>query len=125
MNDSQKYFFIMGILFFIMGGFMLFIGIMAHSAPPPQTYTLLAMTVMCFCLTYLHPHFKEKDERMKLIRQKGMFYSYFALLVYYILFSIGLQTKIITLSAAELLNILAALTISTVFLSFVICAKKY
>ncbi|MFJ8530223.1 permease [Bacillus sp. NPDC094106] len=125
MNYSQKYFLIMGIIFSAMSGFMLFIGIMAHSSPPPQTYTLLAMTVMCFCLSYLHPQFKEKDERMKLIRQKGMFYSYFALLAYYILFSIGLNLKIITLSAAELLNILAALTICTVFISFVILSKKY
>ncbi|PFZ73462.1 permease [Bacillus toyonensis] len=125
MNDSQKYFVFMGIIFLIMGVFMILAGIMTHSAPPSPTYTLLAMMIMCFCLSYLHPQFKEKDERMKLIRYKGMFFSFFALTAYYLLFSIGLNLKVMTLSAVELLNILMALTMSTVFISFVVLAKRY
>ena len=125
MNYSQKYFLIMGIIFFIMSGTMVLAGIMTHSAPPTPTYTVLAMMIMCFCLSYLPPQFKEKDERMKLIRYKGMFFSFFALTAYYLLFSIGLNLKIITLSATELLNILMALTMSTVFISFVVLAKRY
>ncbi|MEM5605959.1 permease [Bacillus cereus] len=108
-----------------MSGTMVLAGIMTHSAPPTPTYTVLAMMIMCFCLSYLHPQFKEKDERMKLIRYKGMFFSFFALTAYYLLFSIGLNLKIITLSATELLNILMALTMSTVFISFVVLAKRY
>ncbi|MGQ0515377.1 permease, partial [Bacillus sp. D-CC] len=42
-----------------------------------------------------------------------------------LLFSIGLNLKILTLSATELLNILMALTMSTVFISFVVFAKRY
>ncbi|PEO79141.1 permease [Bacillus toyonensis] len=125
MNDSQKYFVIMGIIFLIMSGFMILAGIMTHSAPPSPTYTLLAMMIMCFCLSYLHQQFKEKDERMKLIRYKGMFFSFFALTAYYLLFSIGLNLKVMTLSAVELLHILMALTMSTVFISFVVLAKRY
>ncbi|OLR24931.1 permease [Bacillus cereus] len=125
MNYSQKYFVIMGVIFLFMSGFMILTGIMTHSAPPSPTYTLLAMMVMCFCLSYLHPQFKEKDERMKLIRYKGMFFSFFALTAYYLLFSIGLNLKILTLSATELLNIIMALTMSTVFISFVVLAKRY
>ncbi|KXY79580.1 MULTISPECIES: hypothetical protein [Bacillus] len=125
MNYSQKYFLIMGIIFFIMSGTMVLAGIMTHSAPPTPTYTVLAMMIMCFCLSYLHPQFKEKDEWMKLIRYKGMFFSFFALTAYYLLFSIGLNLKIFTLSATELLNILMALTMSTVFISFVVLAKRY
>ncbi|KEK22203.1 hypothetical protein [Bacillus gaemokensis] len=125
MNYSQKYFLIMGLIFLVMSGSMVLAGIMTHSAPPAPTYSLLGMMIMCFCLSYLHPQFKEKDERMKLIRQKGMFYSCFALFIYFIIFSIGLNLNIITLSASELLNVLASLTISTVFISFVILSKKY
>lgn len=62
---------------------------------------------------------------MKLIRYKGMFFSFFALTAYYLLFSIGLNLKVMTLSAVELLNILMALTMSTVFISFVVLAKRY
>ncbi|MEC2795027.1 permease [Bacillus thuringiensis] len=125
MNYSQKYFVIMGIIFLFMSGFMILTGIMTHSAPPAITCPLLGMMIMSFCLSYLHPQFKEKDERMKLIRYKGMFVTFFALTVYYLLFSIGLNLKILTLSATELLNILMALTMSTVFISFVVLAKRY
>ncbi|AZQ48594.1 permease [Bacillus sp. GX] len=125
MNYSQKYFVIMGIIFLFMSGFMILTGIMTHSAPPAITYPLLGMMIMSFCLSYLHPQFKEKDERMKLIRYKGMFFSFFALIAYYLLFSFGLNLKILTLSATELLNILMALTMSTVFISFVVLSKRY
>ncbi|MCU4793494.1 permease [Bacillus cereus] len=125
MNYSQKYFLIMGIIFLFMSGFMILTGIMTHSAPPAPTYTVLELMIMCFCLSYLHPQFKEKDERMKLIRYKGMFFSFFALAAYYLLFSFGLNLNVITLSATELLNILMALTMSTVFISFVVLAKRY
>ncbi|PEJ06816.1 permease [Bacillus wiedmannii] len=125
MNYSQKYFVIMGIIFLFMSGFMILTGIMTHSAPPEITYPLLGMMIMSFCLSYLHPQFKEKDERMKLIRYKGMFFSFFVLTAYYLLFSIGLNLKILTLSATELLNILMALTMSTVFISFVVLSKRY
>ncbi|MGD6890177.1 permease [Bacillus mobilis] len=125
MNYSQKYFVIMGIIFLFMSGFMILTGIMTHSAPPAPTYTVLAMMIMCFCLSYLHPQFKEKDERMKLIRYKGMFFSFFALSAYYLIFSFCLNLKILTLSATELLNILMALTMSTVFISFVVLSKRY
>ncbi len=80
MNYSQKVLCNYGGLFFLfMSGFMILTGIMTHSAPPSPTYTLLAMMVMCFCLSYLHPQFKEKDERMKLIRYKGMFVTFFCI----------------------------------------------
>ncbi|CAM4128859.1 MULTISPECIES: hypothetical protein [Bacillus cereus group] len=125
MNYSQKYFVIMGIIFLFMSGFMILTGIMTHSAPPAITYPLLGMMIISFCLSYLHPQFKEKDERMKLIRYKGMFFSFFALIAYYLLFSFGLNLKILTLSATELLNILMALTMSTVFISFVVLSKRY
>ena len=125
MNYSQKYFVIMGIIFLFMSGFMILTGIMTHSAPPAPTYTLLAMMIMCFFFFFLHPQFKEKDERMKLIRYKGIFFSFFALTAYYLLFSIGLNLNVITLSAVELLNILMALTMSTVFISFVVLVKRY
>ncbi|MGE7633371.1 permease [Bacillus paramycoides] len=125
MNYSQKYFVVMGIIFLVMSGFMILTGIMTHSAPPAITYPLLAMMIMCFCLSHLHPQFKEKDERMKLIRYKGMFFTFFALTAYYLLFSIGLNLKVITPSATELLNILMALTMSTVCISFVVLSKRY
>lgn len=117
-------YFIMGVGFLLMFGFMVFVSVMAKSAPVPQTYLLFALAIMNFSLSYLYPHLKQKDERAKLIRQKGMFYSYFALLVYYAALTIIIHFNIFTLSAMEVLNIIVALTICTVFISWVILAKR-
>jgi hypothetical protein len=120
-----KLFLIMGTLFTLLGGFYVFVAMMAQDKPTSSVYITGAMAVMSFCLSYLSPQFQQKDERMKLIRQKGMFYSYFAILSYYIIFSTLLQFGIISITALELIHILIALTISTVFLSFVIVSKRY
>lgn len=122
--SESKLFIFLGTLFLLISGFMIFVGFMAGSTPPPQAYSSLSMAVMTFSMSYLYPQFKQKDERMKLIRQKGMFYSYFALIFYYIALMIIVQFDILTLSAMDVLNILAALTISTVFISMVILAKR-
>jgi nitric oxide reductase large subunit len=90
----------------------------------PQTYTLFALTVMSFSMSYLYPQFKQKDERMKLIRYKGMGFTFFALVFYYIVLSGTIQFDIISLTAMDVLNILAALTISTLFISMVVLAKR-
>ncbi len=62
---------------------------------------------------------------MRLICQKGMYVSYFALLVYYIILTVVIQFNFLTLTALQVLNILAALTIITVFLSWVVLSKIY
>jgi hypothetical protein len=89
-----------------------------------QTWTLLSLSVMSFSMGYLYPQFKQKDERMKQIREKGLFYSYFALIVYFLVFNLLIGLKIIDISAMQLLQILAGLTISTVFLSMVFISKR-
>ncbi|MFC5731721.1 permease [Cytobacillus gottheilii] len=124
MMGSRKTFLVMGILFTLMGGFVGYAGIMADSAPISMTYIVLAMAYMSFCLSYLFPQFKENDERVKLIKQKGMFASFIAFMLYLILFQIGIQLGWVNLSALQLLHILSTLMICTVFSSFVIYSKK-
>ena len=117
-------YFILGVLNLLLFGFTAFIAFMAKAAPPHMTYLLFAFTVMSFSLSYLYPHLKEKDERAKMIRQKGMFYSYFALLFYYFILVLIIEFDILPLSAIDVLNILIVLTISTVFISWVLLAKR-
>lgn len=121
---SPKAFIIVGCLFLAMTIFMIFAGIMAKSAPPSQTYSLIALAIMSFSMSYLYPQFKQNDERMKLIRYKGLTFSFLALVAYYIVLSGIIQFNILRLTAMDVLNILAALTISTVFISMVILAKR-
>lgn len=125
MGSSRLFYLIAGILFSIMSGFTFFVGIMAKSAPAPMSYMTLAMAVMSFCLAYLYPQFKQKDERMRLIRQKGMFASFVAMTIYLIVFNIGIQLDFFILTANELIQILTVLMISTVFISFVVYSKIY
>ncbi len=122
--ESRLTFYICGGLFLIMTLFMAVIAISAGESILPQTWTLLSMTVMSFSMGYLYPQFKQKDERMKLIRQRGLFYTYFALIVYFFIFFLLIGLGIIDISALELLQILSGLTISTVFLSMVYVSKR-
>lgn len=122
--ESRLTFYICGGLFLNLTLFMAVIGISAGESILPQTWTLLSMTVMSFSMGYLYPQFKQKDERMKMIRQKGLFYAYFALIVYFFIFFLLLGLGIIDISALELLQILSGLTISTVFLSMVFVSKR-
>ncbi|KHF37892.1 hypothetical protein [Halalkalibacter okhensis] len=85
----------------------------------------LGSTVMAFCLSYLYPQFKEGDERSKKIRERGMFFSYFFILGYMIILMPLLQFEIINLNGYQTVSLLTALTMITVFSSFVILSKRY
>lgn len=98
---------------------------MTGSAPLTHTYTILSMAVMAFSLGYLYPQFVQKDERMRMIRQKGMFFTFIAFLIYSFLFTTLLEFDVIALSATEAINILTALMISTLFTSWVFLARRY
>lgn len=123
-NYRPTYLFL-GIVLLLMTGFLIFVAVMAGDELLPQTYILIALTIMTFCLAYLQPQFKKEDERFKFIRQKAMFITYIAVMGYYIVFMTLLQFDFVTLTALEVVNILAALTIVTVFLSMVVLSKVY
>ncbi|WP_211656141.1 permease [Planococcus alpniumensis] len=98
---------------------------MAKSAPNSEAYTLLSFAVMSFPLSYLSPQFSQKDERIRMIREKAMFISSLAFLVYSFVLTSALGFNLIHLSAIEAINILIALMISTIFISMVFFARKY
>jgi hypothetical protein len=125
MKSTRVILFTVSSFFFLMAGFIIFISVMANSEPSSGAYMMIAMGVMAFCVGYLYPQFKQKDERMKLIREKGMFVSFIAIMGYFLIFNFGLQFEFFTLTANELLHILSALFISTVFISFVVLSKIY
>lgn len=124
-KNGRKIYFFLGIWFTILAGFIGFATIMAEGGKPANALIFVAMAVMSYCLSYLYPHFKENDERVKWIKQKGMFASFIALFAYFILFQLGIQFDFFFLSALELLQVLSTLMICTVFLSFVIYSKIY
>lgn len=92
--------------------------------PIGQELVMFSISVVAFCLAYLYPQFKENDERSKLIRQKGMFYSYFIIIGYLMIMSGLFQFNIIYLNGIQTLYVIQTLIIITVFLSFVVLSKK-
>lgn len=125
MKYYRVLFLFLGIFNLVIGGFMFVAGILAESGPSPISWFFLSMAVMAFSLSYLYPQFTQKDERMKLIRQKATFFSLMAMLVYLGAFGILLSFGIIAVSASEIIYILSALLICTLFLSFVVYSKIY
>ena len=92
--------------------------------PVGQELVTFGISVMSFCLAYLYPQFKENDERSKLIREKGMFYSYFIIIGFLMIMSGLFQFNIINLNGIQTLYVIQTLIIITVFLSFVVLSKK-
>ncbi|MFC7785131.1 MULTISPECIES: permease [unclassified Rossellomorea] len=121
---QTKAYLVLGWVLVIQTAFLFFVGITAKEFPY-FALTPMSLTVLSFCMYYLYPQFKQKDERMKMIREKGIYYSYFAILVFHIIFMTILQFDVIHLTAMNLLNVLTSLTIMTVFISMVIVARIY
>jgi len=92
--------------------------------PVGQELVTFGISVMAFCLAYLYPQFKENDERSKLIREKGMFYSYFIIMGFLIIISGLFQFNVINLNGIQTVYLIQTLIIITVFLSFVVLSKK-
>lgn len=122
---EQKFFVASGVLILLYSLLISFGSFYTGSFPAGHDVGLFGVSVMCFCLAYLYPQFKENDERSKRIKEKGMFISYFFIMGYMIIFMALFQLHIITLDGYQTISILAALIIMTVFLSFVIYSKRY
>ncbi|MFC5711791.1 hypothetical protein ACFPU1_03265 [Thalassorhabdus alkalitolerans] len=122
-----------GRMFFLITGFVLLIysvlicyaSISTGNFFVGHELVLAGTTLMTFSLSYLYPQFKENDERSKRIRERGMFFSYFFILGYMIILMPLLQFELVTLTGYQSVSLLAALTIITVFSSFVVLAKRY
>ncbi|WP_239549034.1 permease [Scopulibacillus daqui] len=108
-----------------MSGIEIMSSMMVKEMPPSQSYIFFALAIMGFCLSYLFPQFKQNDERTKLIRQKGMYISYFAILIYCLILSFLIESGFLDLSAMQVLDIIVSLMIITVFLSWVVLSKIY
>ena len=67
-----------GVFFALNALLLISVGLSTGNEPIPVSYMMVGMSIMTFCLSYLQPQFKARDERSRMIREKGMFYSYFA-----------------------------------------------
>lgn len=124
MKASQLQYRMFGVLFLIFSAIFTSASISTRMYPAGPDVILLGVSIVAFCQAYLHPHFKEQDERSRLIKERGMFVSYFFILSYMLIFMSLFKLQILVLDSFQTIAILATLTMVTVFISFVIYAKR-
>ncbi|MCM2978642.1 hypothetical protein M3592_24620 [Priestia aryabhattai] len=120
----KKGYFLIGIMFTFIFGFKL-VSAITNSASYIEALIWGAFTYMCFALSYLFPHFQKKDERMNLIRQKGLYYSFFALMIYLFIAIALIKIGIIALTSLEIASVLISLMVITMWTSWIILSKRY
>ena len=123
-KSGQLLYIVFGFLFLAFSIIFSIASISDGMFPLGPDIVLFGVSVMAFCNAYLYPQFKENDERSKRIREKGMFISYFFILGYMIVFMGLFQLNVLTLDGYQTVCILAALTMMTVFISFVVFSKR-
>ncbi len=122
---GRRVFFVSGLLFSLYSLLLIYASVSTGAFFMGHEVVFVGTSIMSFCLSYLYPQFKENDERSKRIRERGLFFSYFFILGYMIILMPLLQFHIINLNGYQAVSLLATLTISTVFTSFVILSKRY
>ncbi|KOO50091.1 hypothetical protein AMD00_10800 [Viridibacillus arvi] len=92
----------------------------------PSSLMLIAICIMCFCLSYLVQHLTAKDERAQKIRERSIYVNYFILIAVVLLLMIVFNPiSNLHIEAYNLLSIMMTVYISSVFLTMVYYAKKY
>lgn len=122
---SRRSFVIVGFIFIFIVSVRIILGIITDSLSLIEILMWGSLAYLSFAAGYLYPQFKNKDERTQLIRQKGMYYSLFAVLIYFIAIMLGNRFEIFDLEQIEIIQILIPLTIITIFSSWIILSKRY
>ena len=122
---DRKLFLIFGVFFLFIAGLYNWATISTGVFPAGHDIILVSLVVVCFCNAYLAPQFVQNDERVRRIRERGVFISYFITIGYIVILLTLLQFEVVYLYAYQAMAIIAALMLTTVFISFVILARKY
>jgi len=114
----------LGLLFFVFTVVFTSASISAGRFPVGHDVVFLGVTIMAFCNAYLVPHFDAADERSKIIKEKGMYYSYFVLLGLLFILMTLFQFTSLDLNGFQTVSVVIALIMITVFSSFVVVSKR-
>ncbi|MYL36180.1 permease [Halobacillus litoralis] len=125
MDYYPKTFIMLGSLLGAMGLSVLIIGLLADGTVQGHSFSMLSLSVLAFCMSYLYPQFKQKDERMKAIRQKAVAYAFTAVIGYLLIFSLLAELNVLTMDVTDILLLITALSMTTLFLLLVFLARKY
>lgn len=123
MSPYQKMYFIFAV-FFISTAILLFvIHFISETFPSVISTTSFAMAVMCFSLSYLYPKFQSNPKKMRNIRNKVIPVTIILAVILSMFKWLMIELGIIYLSIPQFIQILIALMICTVFISFLLFEK--
>ena len=123
-KGSRSAFMVLGFLFLAYAALFLSASISTGVFPVGQDILLLGISVMGFRNAYLYPHFQANDERSRVIREKGLFYSFFVIIGILVLFMTLFQFTSLELDGYQTVSVIATLLMVTVFTSFVVVSKR-
>ncbi|MGE7835020.1 MULTISPECIES: DUF2178 domain-containing protein [Viridibacillus] len=124
MKQTKMGYIILGCIFGVLALFMNGVSISVNKFP--SSLMLIAICIMCFCLSYLVQHLTAKDERAQKIRERSIYVNYFILIAVVLLLMIVFNPiSNLHIEAYNLLSIMMTVYISSVFLTMVYYAKKY
>lgn len=121
--DASK-FIVFGVLFLLFSIIFAAASVSTGRFPVGHEVVLFGVAVMALCNAYLVPHFEAKDERSRIIREKGMYYSYFILLGLLFVLMIAFQFTSLNWNGFQTVSVTVALLLITVFSSFVVVSKR-
>ncbi|MBN8235361.1 permease [Halobacillus kuroshimensis] len=125
MDHYPRTFIVLGSLLGVMGLSVLIIGLLADGSVQGHSFSMLSLSVLAFCMSYLYPQFKQKDERMKSIRQKAVSYAFTSGIGYMLIFSLLAELNVLKMDVSSVLSLIIALSMTTLFLLLVFLARKY
>jgi uncharacterized membrane protein YobD (UPF0266 family) len=83
-----------------------------------------ALAFMGCSIVYLFPQFKNNDERVKMIKQKGLYYVIFFSLLCLCILNILIQPEVLALTSLEVVRLLLSIIIIAVWASWIVLSKR-
>ncbi len=121
---SQKRFLIIGILISFIFAVRLVLSLMTDTVSVVELLNWGSLAYMTFAIGHLYPQFKQKDERVDAIRQKGMYQSIFLVLVVLIALMVLVQFNILVITTLEVIRVMISVIIITIWTNWIILSKK-
>lgn len=121
---SQKRFFIIGILFSFIFAVRLVLSLMTDTLSVVELLNWGTLAYMAFAIGHLYPQFKQKDERVDAIRQKGMYQSIFVVIVVLIALMVLVQFNMLMITTLEIIRVMISVTFIIIWTNWIILSKK-
>lgn len=121
---SQRKFTVIGFMFTIIFMVRLAQYLQSETASVVELINLGSLAFMAYAIGHLYPQFKQRDERVDAIKQKGMYLTVFIVLVGLIALMGLIQFNIIKLTALEMIRVIISLVIITIWSCWLIFSKR-